>query len=273
MSGLFTSGRVRTRIGPMESSDYLIELFQMKQEQNPRFSLRAISAKTGVSAATLSQVMNKKMRLTLKIVERLSENLNLKTSQKDLLTLLVIKDSIQSDWLKDEVEKKILAIQNSPTGEELKDIHHLRESFSKKKIAAYFSKEHDCLRTLNTYPGFTEKGLGFSENIVCARKGVSSEVYFVAQQGGRYAAYVSLLDGSSVYRDQIQFSSNKSLSVQWSGGYPQIYSACMPLIGQSRYALANILYSEDKVLIEGESFSYSGEECNQTFLREHVRIS
>lgn len=60
--------------------------------------------------------------------------------------------------------------------------------------------------------------------------------------------------------------------VEWKNGYPQILSVCMHLIGKEEYALADILYSENKVEIKGERFSYSGEKTGGEYFRELSRI-
>jgi len=256
----------------MKSNEYFTSIFKEKQKLNSRFSMRAASLKTGISPATLSQVINNKTQLTLETAEKLIQDLNFNEFQKETLILLVIKDTIKSDLFKKEIQHKIQAVQSSPTSEDSKKILYLRNSFSKKKTTAYFCKENDRLRVLNTYDGLSMKEYGFSETIVCSREGVTSDVFFISQKESQYAAYVSIHDGSLSYRDQVQFSGNRSIKIEWINEHPQIYSCCMPLIGQKEYALVNISYSDKKIVIEGERFSYSGESVGNEYFVEHSRI-
>lgn len=257
----------------MEANDFLIELIKLKQEQKPQFSLRSIAMKSQVSPAILSRIINKKNKLSMNVVNKLVVNLELENHEKDRIVLLAMKDSLQSTWMKAEIDKKIDAIENTPCSNELENIEKLKESFSMKKIKPYFCRENDALRTLNIYSHSPKKDIGFSETVVRVRDSVSSEVFFIQQSNGKYSAYSNAHNTDPIYRYQLQSPANRHVCVEWLRKYPQISSVCIHLLGKSQYVVGEVLYSEKKVRISGECFSSIGEEVNPIYNFEYDRIS
>lgn len=63
--------------------ELLLECLEELKKKNPRYSLRAFAKKLGVSAGTLSEVLNLKLNLGLKRMEAILENLDLSPGKKN----------------------------------------------------------------------------------------------------------------------------------------------------------------------------------------------
>jgi uncharacterized protein (TIGR02147 family) len=80
----------------MEAQEYLLNIVLKKkkefQEKNSQFSLRAFARNLDISPSSLSEIINKKRILSLKMIEKISQHLKLNESERHELMVRLIKE-------------------------------------------------------------------------------------------------------------------------------------------------------------------------------------
>jgi len=98
----------------MDTASFLKELFSKRASQNPRYSMRAFARTLGVSPSGLSQILNRKKRLSIDRAHEFVSRLNLENGESERLITLVEIESTSNSARRLELIRK-MELQNGAT--------------------------------------------------------------------------------------------------------------------------------------------------------------
>jgi uncharacterized protein (TIGR02147 family) len=89
---------------------YLKEVLADKTSRNPKYSLRALASQLGFSHSTLSEVMKGSANFSLQSAEKLASKLNLKSTEREYLFLLVQFEVTSDPQTKESILNRMKAL-------------------------------------------------------------------------------------------------------------------------------------------------------------------
>jgi uncharacterized protein (TIGR02147 family) len=94
------------------ASEYLRGLLEYRSRQNPAYSLRSFARDLGISATTLSHLLNKKAILSPKTLSSIVDSLRLKRKEARYLNLLVAFENSENEKQRVEILPQLRAISD-----------------------------------------------------------------------------------------------------------------------------------------------------------------
>lgn len=88
--------------------DILKQIFLEIKKRNPLYSLRAFSIKLGCTTSTISRIFSRKRKFTVDLAIKWIDLFELKTDEKKVLYLLVLKSNATSDFEQNLVDEIVI---------------------------------------------------------------------------------------------------------------------------------------------------------------------
>ena len=252
--------------------DFLNARLLQIRSRNPRFSLRALAARSAVAVSSLSDFLRNRRSLSTESALKLALTLKLTPTETEYFLALLQRDSTESASARGKLTGKIDALRENLASADALEIRALMDSTEVRSAHHYTLPGTATTRSLILLRDRRSKEpvLAFYEHFSAPERIVASNSYFLPNPDGTFRVYLVESSQNGIV-PTLQCQENLALQLRFVDGFPEIENLHLKRLGTSLYSIAHVQFFADKVVHNGVRYDHERPDFKEDFQTVYIK--